>query len=254
MNPIVNQFWTEIANKADGEASLANIVPYITNKFDDFTANDFIRPIVGQQESSFNFREVMDNKKILLVNLSKGRLGEKNANLLGLIIVGKLFMAALSRADSPGKAFAPFYLYIDEFQNVTTDSIPGILSEARKYKLSLSVAHQFLKQIDDKTRDAVFGNVGNMAVFRVGEEDAEFFAKQFAPVFETLDFVNLEFRNAYVKILAKGIPQKPFDIKTPDLPTPNHAQVADLIQLSSLTYGRDRATVETTIREQYLKH
>lgn len=254
MNPIVNQFWTEIANKADGEASLANIVPYITNKFDDFTANDFIRPIVGQQESSFNFREVMDSKKILLVNLSKGRLGEKNANLLGLIVVGKLFMAALSRADSPGTAFAPFYLYIDEFQNVTTDSIPGILSEARKYKLSLSVAHQFLKQIDDKTRDAVFGNVGNMAVFRVGEEDAEFFAKQFAPVFETLDFVNLEFRNAYVKILAKGVPQKPFDIKTPDLPTPNHAQVADLIQLSSLTYGRDRATVETTIREQYLKH
>jgi hypothetical protein len=254
MNPVINQFWTEIANKADGEASLANIVPYITNKFDDFTANDFIRPIVGQQESSFNFREVMDNKKILLVNLSKGRLGEKNANLLGLIIVGKLFMAALSRADSPGKAFAPFYLYIDEFQNVTTDSIPGILSEARKYKLSLSVAHQFLKQIDEKTRDAVFGNVGNMAVFRVGEEDAEFFAKQFAPVFETLDFVNLEFRNAYVKILAKGIPQKPFDIKTPDLPLPNQAQVADLIQLSSLTYGRDRATVETTIREQYLKH
>lgn len=254
MNPIVNQFWTEIANKADGEASLANIVPYITNKFDDFTANDFIRPIVGQQESSFKFREVMDNKKILLVNLSKGRLGEKNANLLGLIIVGKLFMAALSRADSPGATFAPFYLYIDEFQNVTTDSIPGILSEARKYKLSLSVAHQFLKQIDDKTRDAVFGNVGNMAVFRVGEEDAEFFAKQFAPVFETLDFVNLEFRNAYVKILAKGIPQKPFDIKTPDLPTPNRDQVADLIQLSALTYGRDRATVETTIRERYLKH
>ncbi len=253
MNPVINQFWTEIANKADGEASLANIVPYITNKFDDFTANDFIRPIVGQQESSFNFREVMDTKKILLVNLSKGRLGEKNANLLGLIIVGKLFMAALSRADSPGKAFAPFYLYIDEFQNVTTDSIPGILSEARKYKLSLSVAHQFLKQIDDKTRDAVFGNVGNMSVFRVGEEDAEFFAKQFAPVFETLDFVNLEFRNAYVKILAKGVPQKPFDIKTPDLPTPNRDQVADLIQLSSLTYGRDRATVETTIRERYLK-
>lgn len=252
MNPVVNQFWTEIATKAGGDAALENIVPYITNKFDDFTANDFIRPIVGQQQSSFNFRDVMDSKKILLVNLSKGRLGERNANLLGLIIVGKLFMAALSRADSPGKAFPPFYLYIDEFQNVTTDSIPGILSEARKYKLALSMAHQFLAQIDEKTRDAVFGNVGNMAVFRVGEEDAEFFAKQFAPVFESLDFVNLEFRNAYVKILAQGVPQKPFDMKTPDLPPLNQAQVDDLMQLSSLTYGRDRASVETMIRERYL--
>ena len=252
MNPIVNQFWNEIATKAGGEASLENIVPYITNKFDDFTANDFIRPIVGQQESSFRFREVMDSKKILLVNLSKGRLGERNANLLGLIIVGKLFMAALSRADNPRAPYPPFYLYIDEFQNVTTDSIPGILSEARKYKLALTMAHQFLNQIEEKTRSAVFGNVGNMAVFRVGEEDAEFFAKQFAPVFETLDFVNIENRNAYVKILTGGIPQKPFDMKTPDLPPLNHAQTDDLIQLSSLTYGRDRATIENMIRERYI--
>jgi hypothetical protein len=252
MNPVINQFWNEIATKAGGEASLENIVPYITNKFDDFTANDFIRPIVGQQESSFKFREVMDNKKILLVNLSKGRLGERNANLLGLIIVGKLFMAALSRADNPRAVHAPFYLYIDEFQNITTDSIPGILSEARKYKLSLTMAHQFLTQVEEKTRNAVFGNVGNMAIFRVGEEDAEFFAKQFAPTFEAHDFVNLEFRNAYVKMLTGGIPQKPFDMKTPDVPALNHAQVDDLIHLSSLTYGRDRATVESMIRERYL--
>lgn len=252
MNPIVNQFWNEIALKAGGEAALENIVPYITNKFDDFTANDFIRPIVGQQESSFNFRNLIDTRKILLVNLSKGRLGERNANLLGLVVVGKLFMAALSRADTPRAAHAPFYLYIDEFQNVTTDSIPGILSEARKYKLALTVAHQFLNQIEEKTRDAVFGNVGNMAVFRVGEEDAELFAKQFAPIFKALDFVNIENRNAYVKILAGGVPQKPFDITTPDLPPYNHAQVDDLIQLSALTYGRDRATVESMIRERYL--
>lgn len=252
MNPIVNQFWNEIATKAGGDAALENIVPYITNKFDDFTANDFIRPIVGQQESSFKFREVMDSKKILLVNLSKGRLGERNANLLGLIIVGKLFMAALSRADNPRAPYPPFYLYIDEFQNVTTDSVPGILSEARKYKLALTMAHQFLNQIEEKTRSAVFGNVGNMAVFRVGEDDAEFFAKQFAPVFQALDFVNIENRNACVKILTGGIPQKPFDMKTPDLPQLNLAQVDDLIHLSSLTYGRDRATVELMIRERYL--
>lgn len=252
MNPIINQFWNEIVTKTGGEVALENIVPYITNKFDDFTANDFIRPIVGQQDSSFKFREVMDMRKILLINLSKGRLGEKNANLLGLIIVGKLFMAALSRADNPRAPYPPFYLYIDEFQNVTTDSIPGILSEARKYKLSLAVAHQFLDQIEEKTRDAVFGNVGNMAVFRVGEEDAEFFSKQFAPVFGTLDFVNIENRNAYVKILMHGVPQKPFDMRTPNLPMQNLAQVNDLIHLSSLTYGRDRATVENMIRERYL--
>ncbi len=251
-NLVVNQFWTKIASQAGGEASLENIVPYITNKFDEFTANDFMRPIIGQQESSFKFRDVIDNRKILLVNLSKGRLGERNANLLGLIIVGKIFMAALSRAAEPGKQFPPFYLYIDEFQNITTSSISGILSEARKYKLALTVAHQFLAQIDEKIRGAIFGNVGNMAVFRVGEEDGEFFAKQFAPVFSALDFVNIENRNAYVRILSGGVPQKPFNIKTPDLPFGNQEQVDDLIKLSALTYGRDRGTVEAMIREHYL--
>lgn len=251
-NPIVNQFWNEIATKAEGEASLQNIVPYITNKFDDFTANDFMRPIIGQQQSSFNFREIIDSKKILLVNLSKGRLGERNANLLGLILVGKLFMAALSRADNPRGDFAPFYLYIDEFQNITTDSIPGILSEARKYKLSLTIAHQYLAQIDEKIRDAVFGNVGSMAVFRVGQEDGEFFGKQFEPTFAASDFTSIENYNAYVKILARGVPQKPFNIKTLPPVTGNQAQVDDLRELSYLTYGRDRATVESYIRERYL--
>lgn len=251
-NPIVNQFWNEIATQAGGDASLENIVPYITNKFDDFTANDFMRPIIGQQESSFKFRDIIDGKKILLVNLSKGRLGERNANLLGLIIVGKLFMAALSRADDPRAAFPPFYLYIDEFQNITTDSIPSILSEARKYKLSLTLAHQFLAQVDEKVRDAVFGNVGSMAVFRVGQEDAEFFAKQFAPVFEAGDFINIENRNAYLRMLAHGVPQKPFNIRTLDLAAGNPAQIDDLRELSYLTYGRDRATIEATIKARYL--
>ncbi|MBY0110540.1 DUF87 domain-containing protein [Patescibacteria group bacterium] len=251
-NMVVNQFWEEIATKAEGEASLQNIVPYITNKFDEFIANDFMRPIMGQQESSFNFREIMDNRKILLVNLSKGRLGERNANLLGLIIVGKLFMSALGRADNPRGDFPPFYLYIDEFQNITTKSIPGILSEARKYKLSLTIAHQFLKQVDENIRDAVFGNVGSMAIFRVGEEDGEFFAKQFAPVFSALDFVNIENRNAYIRLLANGVPQKPFNIKTRDLAKGNLDQVDDLRELSYLTYGRDRATVEGAIRKRYL--
>lgn len=252
MNPIVNQFWNEIATQAGGDASLENIVPYITNKFDDFTANDFMRPIIGQQQSSFSFRDVMDSKKILLVNLSKGRLGERNANLLGLIMVGKLFMAALSRADNPRGDFPPFYLYIDEFQNITTDSIPGILSEARKYKLSLTIAHQFLAQVDSKIRDAVFGNVGSMAVLRVGQEDAEFFEKQFSPTFTASDFTNIENYNAYVKLLANGVPQKPFNIRTLAPAAGNLDQVDDLRELSYLTYGRDRATVESSIRERYL--
>jgi len=252
MNPIVNQFWNEIATKAGGEASLENIVPYITNKFDDFTANDFMRPIIGQQKSSFNFRTVMDEKKILLVNLSKGRLGERNANLLGLIIVGKLFMAALSRADTPRGDFPPFYLYIDEFQNITTDSIPGILSEARKYRLSLTIAHQFLAQIDEKIRDAVFGNVGSIATFRVGQEDAEFFEKQFAPTFSALDFTNIENFNCYLKMLSHGVPQKPFNIRIRKPEVGNPQQVDDLRQLSFLTYGRERATVEALIQERYL--
>lgn len=251
-NPIVNQFWQEIATKAEGEASLQNIVPYITNKFDEFTASDFMRPIIGQQESSFKFREVIDNKKILLVNLSKGRLGERNANLLGLIIVGKLFMAALSRADNPRADFPPFYLYIDEFQNITTDSIPGILSEARKYKLSLTIAHQFLAQVDEKIRDAVFGNVGSMAVFRVGQEDGEFFGKQFAPTFNAPDFINIENYNAYIRMLARGIPQKPFNLKSLPPPPGNPAQIDDLRELSYLTYGRERGMVEDMIRSRYL--
>lgn len=251
-NPVVNQFWQEIATKAEGESSLQNIVPYITNKFDEFTGNDFMRPIIGQQESSFKFREVIDSKKILLVNLSKGRLGERNANLLGLVLVGKLFMAAMSRADSPGTKFPPFYLYIDEFQNITTSSIPAILSEARKYKLSLTLAHQYLAQVDEKIRDAVFGNVGSMAVFRVGQEDGEFFGKLFEPTFKSQDFTSIENRNAYVRMLANGIPQKPFSMKTIELTEGNMGHVDDLRELSYLTYGRDRATVEASIRARYL--
>ncbi len=194
-NPVIVQFWKEIAEKAGGEASLANVVPYITSKFDVFLANEIMRPIIAQEKSSFNMRDIMDNKKILLVNLSKGRLGDINSHLIGLILVGKILMAALSRVDSFGKGgrrqCPDFYLYLDEFQNITTDSISTILSEARKYRLALSVAHQFIGQLDEKIKNAVFGNVGSMAVFRVGTEDAEFLEKQFTPVFTQTDITNL---------------------------------------------------------------
>ena len=252
-NPLVIQFWREVADKAGGEASLANIVPYIVSKFDNFLANDIMRPVIAQEKSTFNFRDIMDNKKILLVNLSKGRLGDINANLIGLILIGKILMAALSRVDSLGKDLPPFYLYVDEFQNITTDSISTILSEARKYKLSLNIAHQFIKQLDEKIKNAVFGNVGSMAVFRVGTEDAEFLAKQFEPVFTQKDILNIDNFNAYVKILAKGIPVKPFNIAVPNIPKGDRDIAGKLKELSYLTYGKDRAEIEAQINEKYKK-
>ncbi|MBI2475753.1 MAG: TraM recognition domain-containing protein [Candidatus Taylorbacteria bacterium] len=260
-NPIVVQFWREVAEKAGGEAALANIVPYITSKFDNFLANDIMRPIIAQEKSSFNFREIMDGKKILLVNLAKGRLGDINANLIGLILVGKILMAALSRADSylpagasaqaGGMTLPPFYLYIDEFQNITTDSIATILSEARKYKLSLTIAHQFIKQLEEKIRDAVFGNVGSLASFRVGSEDAEFLEKQFEPVFTRQDIINLDNHHAYLKLLVHGRPVKPFNIETVLPPSGNTANIEKLKELSYLKFGRERAAVEAEIMKKY---
>ncbi|MEX0912893.1 MAG: DUF87 domain-containing protein, partial [Candidatus Paceibacterota bacterium] len=246
-NPVVTQFWNDIATKAGGEASLENIVPYITSKFDIFTANDFMRPIIGQQESAFNFRQLMDEKKILLVNLSKGRLGEINANLIGMIIVGKILMAALSRVDDIRGDYPPFFLHMDEFQNITTDSISAILSEARKYKLSLTMAHQFIAQLDEKIRDSVFGNVGSMAAFRVGPEDAEFLEKQFAPVFSAKDLMNIDNRQAYLRVLAGGTPQKPFNIATLPPKERNTEQTQALIEHSYQRYAKPRRKVEMEI-------
>lgn len=252
-NPIVVQFWKDIAEKAGGEGALQNMVPYITSKFDVFLANDIMRPIIAQEKSSFNFREIMDSKKILLVNLAKGRLGDINSSLIGLILVGKILMAALSRVDSFGKDMAPFYLYIDEFQNITTPSISTILSEARKYKLSLTVAHQFIAQLDEKIRDAVFGNVGNMGVFRVGAEDAEFLQKQFEPVFTSNDIMNIDNMNCYVKMLSGGKPVRPFNIEFTWPPKGNPEIVDNLKELSYLKYGQDRGLVEDLIMEKYKK-
>ena len=252
-NPLVVQFWRDIALKAGGEASLANIVPYITSKFDVFLSNEIMRPIVSQEKSSFDFRDIMDNKKILLVNLAKGKLGDINSNLIGLIIVGKLLMAALSRTDSFDEDFPPFYLYIDEFQNVTTDSISTILSEARKYKLALIVAHQYIAQLDEKIKNSVFGNVGSIDAFRVSSEDAEYLEKQFAPVFSAKDLMNLEMHNSYVKMLANNKPTKPFSMETNMPPHGSKILLDKIKELSYLKYGKDRAEVEEAIMEKYKK-
>ncbi|MDP3989016.1 MAG: hypothetical protein Q8P93_02165 [bacterium] len=248
-NVVINQFWTKIATQAGGEAKLENIVPYITNKFDDFTSNDMMRPIIGQEKSTLRFRDIMDGRKILLVNLAKGRLGERNAHLLGLILVGKIFMAALSRVDSAG-SLPPFYLYIDEFQNITTDSIAHILSEARKYGLGMTIAHQFMSQIPDDIHDAVFGNVGSIAAFRVGSEDAEDLLREFGDAFKGNDLMNIKGRNAHLRMLADGVPQPSFTLAVPTSPSGDRSQIDDLRTLSYLTYAKDRERVEEAIRRK----
>jgi len=252
-NPVVVQFWREIATKAGGEASLENVVPYIVSKFDVFTANDYMRPIIGQQHSAFDFRKVMDEKKILLVNLSKGRLGEINANLIGMIVVGKLLMAALSRVDDPTKSFPPFYLHMDEFQNISTNSISAILSEARKYKLGLTMAHQFIAQLQPDIKDAVFGNVGSMAAFRVGPEDGQFLEQQFSPTFTASDLMNVPNRNAFLRVLADGTPTPPFSISTLAPAETDLARVQLLIEQSFQRHGRPRAEIEAEIAARYQK-
>ncbi len=251
-NPIVKQFWKS-AEETTGESSLANFVPYISSKFDPLISNEFLRPIIVQEKSIFNMRDIMDNKKILLVNLSKGRLGEMNANLIGMILVMKFQMAALSRADMYGKKVEDFYLYIDEFQNVTTPAISSILSEARKYRLSLNLAHQYISQLQDDIKGAVFGNVGSKACFRISPEDAEFMQKQFEPVFTSTDIMKLDNRDAYMAMLYKGQPVKPFNIRTADNP-PSNTQIVPLLkELSYMRYGRDREEVEKEIMDKFLK-
>ncbi|MEK9151957.1 MAG: DUF87 domain-containing protein, partial [Patescibacteria group bacterium] len=251
---VVKDFWQKEAQKAGGEASLANMVPYITSKLTPFISNDFMRPIIGQQESAFNVRKVMDEGKILLLPLTKGKIGDLNAYLLGMVLIGKILMAALSRTDMPAKDRKDFYLYIDEFQNFLTDSISVILSEARKYGLDLTIAHQFIGQLvkgnDTVIRDAIFGNVGSMVSFRVGIEDAEFLEKEFRPVFSAFDMVNVEAYTANGKILIDNTASRPFNMSMYP-PAKGSTELVEAIkQLSRLKYGRDRTIVEQEILER----
>jgi hypothetical protein len=246
-NPIVIDFWRKEAEKAGGEGSLANMTPYITSKFGNFIGNDYIRPIIGQQHSSFDFRKVMDEGKILLVKLSKGRIGDINANLLGMIITGKLLMAALSRDDIAPEARRDFYLYIDEFQNFTTDSIATILSEARKYKLDLTIAHQFIAQLPTSIKEAVFGNAGTLISFRIGSEDAEVLAKHMAPNFTSTDLIGIENLRAVIRPLINGQPARAFNMKIRFSEKGSPEVAAKLMELSRLTYGASLAQVEDGI-------
>jgi len=253
--PVVD-FWRKEAEKAGGEAALANIVPYITSKLTFFISNDMMRPIIGQQKSAFNLREIMDSQKILLIDLPKGLVGEMNAYLLGMILVGKLLMAALSRTDMAPEKRKDFYLYIDEFQNFTTNSICQILSEARKYALDLIIAHQYIGQLtknnNHEVKDAVFGNVGTMVSFKVGSEDADFLVKEFAPVFNQYDLINVDKGMACAKLLVDNSASRPFSLNTiwPIRGT-KHEGMADRVRsLSRLKYGQNAKLVEAEISQR----
>lgn len=253
-NMIVKNFWEGEYEQSQQGQQAADMLSYVISKIGRFLSNDMMRNIIGQPKSAFNFREVMDNKKILLVNLSKGKIGEVNSSLLGLIAVSKLQMAAMGRADMAKDQRHDFYLYMDEFQNFATDSIATILSEARKYKLNLIMAHQYIAQLaennDTKIRDAVFGNAGTMVSFRVGAEDAEFLEKEFAPVFDQNDIINVEKYTANIKLLIDNTASRPFNMSTILPPDGNEEMVGHLKELARLKYGRPREEVEAEMRER----
>ncbi|HPV70960.1 MAG TPA: type IV secretion system DNA-binding domain-containing protein [Candidatus Magasanikbacteria bacterium] len=259
-DPMVRAFWEkEMAKTSDFHKS--EMLGYLISKVGRFVENEMIRNIIGQPRSGFNLREIMDNKKILLVNLAKGKVGEVNSNLLGLIIVSKLQMAALARADMPEDKRNDFFLYIDEFQNFITDSIATILAEARKYRLNLIIAHQYIgqlltgggvegKQGSSRIKDAVFGNVGTIICFRIGVDDAETMAKQFTPALNEFDVMNIEKYHAYIRLLIKNSPSRPFTIKMPPPKVGNMEIIEPIRQLSRLKYGRDRLLVNAEIMER----
>ncbi len=253
-DPMILNFWDQEMAKTT-EHTKSEMLGYLISKVGRFIENQMVRNIIGQSHSGFNFRDVMDKKKILLVNLAKGLVGEINSNLMGMIIVSKLQMAAMERAQLPEEERNDFYLYIDEFQNFTTDSIATILSEARKYRLDLTIAHQYLGQLIDNQgkptiRDAVLGNAGTIATFRIGPEDAETLAKEFAPVFGAYDLINVEKYTAYIKLLIDNTAARPFNMMTyPPMPG-NKKMAAAIKELSRLKYGRPRELVNAEIMER----
>ena len=236
-DPMVKSFWLN-EFEGYGDKMQAEAVAPIQNKVGQFTSSPLIRNIIGQKQSSFDIREVMDNRKILLMNLSKGAIGEGGAQLLGAMMVTKIQLAAMSRVDIPQEERADFFTYIDEFQNFSTDSFAEILSEARKYRLSLILAHQYLEQLSEEVQAAVFGNVGTTIIFRIGAGDAEIFEKEFAPRLTVEDLVNLPKYRIYLKLMIDGVTSEPFSADTiPDPPTEPISFAEQVIAYSQETYG-----------------
>jgi hypothetical protein len=253
-DPIIRRYWTDqIAQTSDFHKS--EVLDYIVSKFGRFVTNKMIRNIIGQSDSAFSFRRVMDEQKILLINLSKGKIGEENSSFLGLVLVPKILVAAMSRQDIPMDQRKNFYLYVDEFQNFATPDFAQILSEARKYRLNLIVANQFIGQMEEEVKNAIFGNVGTVASFRVGVTDANYLQHEFQPVFNESDLINVDRFNCYMKTIVGGEPVQPFSLDTTkDIVKEKAAEnprVAELVkELSRLKYGRDVNTVEMEIGER----
>lgn len=254
-NPVVKAFWDhEYASTGDREKQ--EMIPYFSSKFGPFITNTTIRNIIGQPKSAFNLRRVMDDQKVLMVNLSKGMIGDLNAQLLGLIFVSKINMAAMSRADTPEDQRKDFFLYVDEFQNFATDTFGEILSEARKYHLALIMAHQFIAQIggnkanDGKPsiKDAVFGNAGTIMSFKVGAEDAEYLEKEYAPLLSQQDIIGIANFTTYCKLNIDNATTRPFDMKTIWDNTYKDPERAKIIkEYSRKMYGRKKEYVDMEI-------
>ena len=253
-DPIVHRYWTDqIAQTSDFHKS--EVLDYIVSKFGRFVTDKMMRVIIGQGNTVINFRKIMDEGKILIINLNKGRIGEENSNFLGLILVPRILMAALSRADIPESQRRPFYLYVDEFQNFATPDFATILSEARKYKLNLAVANQFIGQMEEEVKNAIFGNVGTVMTFRVGVSDANYLQHEFTPVFNESDLLNIDKYHVYIKTIVNNEPVQPFSMDiTKDIKAERagkNEKLAEAIkQLSRLKYGRDVRLVESEIAER----
>lgn len=250
-DPSVRSFWVDEFGKYTDKYA-AEATPAIQNKVGQFTSNPLIRNIIGQATSTFDIRKIMDEKKIMIVNLSKGRVGEGNANLLGSMLITKIYLAAMSRADASEATLHKlpnFYLYVDEFQSFANKSFADILSEARKYKLNLTITHQYIEQMEEEVRDAVFGNVGTMVTFRVGAFDAEVLEKEFAPKFTAEDLVNLGIYQIYLKLMIDGVGSQPFSATTmPPIERPAVSMREQVIESSRKIFAAPRAKVEEDIR------
>lgn len=253
-DPVIRRYWTDqIAQTSDFHKS--EVLDYIVSKFGRFVTNKMIRNIIGQSESAFNFREAMDTQKILLINLSKGKIGEENSSFLGLVLVPKILVAAMSRQDMPMEQRRDFFLYVDEFQNFATPDFAQILSEARKYRLNLIVANQFVGQMEEEVKNAIFGNVGTLCAFRVGVTDANYLQHEFQPTFTEADLINIDRFNCYVRTIVDGEPVPPFSLDTTKDIAAEKAlrdpRVAELIkELSRLKYGRNVRVVEAEITQR----
>lgn len=228
----------------------AEAVAPVLNKVGAFTANPMIRNIIGQPKSTFNLRKIMDEGKILIVNLSRGLMGEDNAGILGAMMVTKIQLAAMGRADMPEEQRRPFYLYVDEFQNFATDSFAVILSEARKYGLNLTVANQYISQMSEAVRDAVFGNVGTIVSFRISPDDAPFLQKYFEPQFEAADIIQQHSRFFITTMMINGEKAPAFSAKTLNLPSPPDDVTDKIIELSRQRYAGVRTEVEEAVRQR----